>query len=149
MVSPVTVRIGCGLSTSADPRVSAIEASQQAHTALGGAHADVALVFACGAHLAVPEATIEGVRESLVPSVLAGCGAGGVIAAGREVERGTGVAVWAASLGDGTAEAFHLGVVEGPDVMAVTGLPDLARHRSRSRSRCGLPARKTSSRSAS
>jgi len=125
MVSPVTVRIGCGLSTSADPRVSAIEASQQAHTALGGAHADVALVFACGAHLAVPEATIEGVRESLVPSVLAGCGAGGVIGAGREVERGTGVAVWAASLGDGTAEAFHLGVVEGPDVMAVTGLPDL------------------------
>jgi small ligand-binding sensory domain FIST len=125
MVSVVSVRIGCGLSTSADPRVAAIEAGQQAREWLDGAHADVALVFACGAHLAVPEATLEGVRESLVPGVLAGCGAGGVVGAGREVERGTGVAVWAAALGAGTAEAFHLDVVEGPDVMAVTGLPDL------------------------
>jgi small ligand-binding sensory domain FIST len=125
MVSVVSVRIGCGLSTSADPRVAAIEASQQAREVLDGAHADVALVFACGAHLGVPEATLEGVRESLVPGVLAGCGAGGVVGAKREVERGTGVAVWAAALGDGSAEAFHLDVVEGPDVMAVTGLPDL------------------------
>jgi small ligand-binding sensory domain FIST len=121
----VSVRIGCGLSTGSDPRVAAIDAGQQAQAALQGARADVACVFACGTHLAAPEAMLEGVHEALDPPVLAGCGAGGVVGIGREVERGTGVAVWAASLGEGTAEAFHLEVVRGDDVMAVTGLPDL------------------------
>jgi small ligand-binding sensory domain FIST len=121
----VSVRIGCGLSTGTDPRVAAIEAGQQAHAALEGARADVALVFASGAHLAAPEATLEGVHEALAPPVLAGCGAGGVMGDGREVERGTAVAVWAAALGGGSAEAFHLDVTQGPDTIAVGGLPDL------------------------
>jgi small ligand-binding sensory domain FIST len=121
----VSVRIGCGLSTGPDPRVAAIEAGQQAHAALGGRRADIALVFACGAHLAAPEATLEGVHEALDPPVLAGCGAGGVVGAGREVERGTAVAVWAASLDGGTAEAFHLEMVQGEGSAATTGLPAL------------------------
>jgi small ligand-binding sensory domain FIST len=121
----VSVRIGCGLSTGTDPRVAAIEAGQQARAALQGGHADVACVFASGTHLAAPEATLEGVHEALAPSVLAGCGAGGVMGDGREVERGTAVAVWAAALGDGSAEAFHLDVLRGPDSIAVSGLPDL------------------------
>jgi small ligand-binding sensory domain FIST len=121
----VSVRIGCGLSTGLDPRVAAIEAGQQARAALAGAHADVACVFASGAHLAAPEATLEGVCEALAPPVLAGCGAGGVLGDRREVERGTAVAVWAAALDGGRAEVFHLDVVRGPDVLAVGGLPDL------------------------
>jgi small ligand-binding sensory domain FIST len=121
----VSVRIGCGLSTGSDPRVAAIEAGQHAHAALAGARADVALVFASGAHLAAPEATLEGVQEALAPPVLAGCGAGGVMGDGREVERGTAVAVWAAALDGGSAEAFHLDVTQGPDTIAVSGLPDL------------------------
>ena len=119
------MRIGCGLSTVPDPRVAAIEAGQQAHAALEGARADVACVFASGAHLAAAEATLEGVHEALAPPVLAGCGAGGVVGDGREVERGTAVAVWAAALGEGSAEAFHLDVVRGPDALAVGGLPEL------------------------
>ncbi|MEA2250939.1 MAG: hypothetical protein QOI62_834 [Solirubrobacteraceae bacterium] len=121
----MSVRIGCGLSTGPDPRVAAIEAGQQARAALGGARTDVALVFACGGHLAAPEATLEGVHEALDPPVLAGCGAGGVVGAGREVERGTAVAVWAASLDGGSAEAFHLEVVQGEGTAAITGMPDL------------------------
>jgi small ligand-binding sensory domain FIST len=121
----VSVRIGCGLSTGLDPRVAAIEAGQQARAALAGAQADVACVFVSGAHLAAPEATLEGVYEALAPPVLAGCGAGGVLGDGREVERGTAVAVWAAALDGGRAEAFHLDVARGPDVLAVSGLPDL------------------------
>jgi small ligand-binding sensory domain FIST len=121
----VSVRIGCGLSTGADPRVAAIEAGQQAHAGLEGARADIACVFATGAHLAAPESTLEGVHEALAPPVLVGCGAGGVVGDGREVERGTAVAVWAATLGDGRAEAFHLDVIRGPDALAVSGLPDL------------------------
>jgi small ligand-binding sensory domain FIST len=121
----VSVRIGCGLSTGSDPRVAAIDAGQEAHAALEGRRADVAFVFASGAHLAAPEATLEGVHEALAPGVLAGCGAGGVLGDAREIERGTAVAVWAATLDDGTAEAFHLDVVQGPDAMAVGGLPAL------------------------
>ena len=97
------MRIGCGLSTGPDPRVAAIEAGQQAHAGLEGARADIACVFATGTHLAAPEATLEGVQEALAPPVLVGCGAGGVVGDGREIERGTAVAVWAASLGGGRA----------------------------------------------
>jgi small ligand-binding sensory domain FIST len=121
----VSVRIGCGLSTGSDPRVAAIEAGQQARAALEGGRADIACVFASGSHLAAPEATLEGVHEALAPAVLAGCGAGGVLGDGREVERGTAVAVWAAALGEGSAEAFHLDVVPGPDSIAIGGLPEL------------------------
>jgi small ligand-binding sensory domain FIST len=121
----VSVRIGCGLSTGLDTRVAAIEAGQRAAAALQGARADVACVFASGTHLAAPEATLGGVHEALAPPVLVGCGAGGVVGDGREVEHGTAVAVWAAALGDGRAEGFHLDVVRGPDALAVGGLPDL------------------------
>jgi small ligand-binding sensory domain FIST len=121
----VSVRIGCGLSTAPDPRLAAIEAGQHAHAALAGSRADVVCVFASGAHLAAPEATLEGVHEALAPTELAGCGAGGVVGDGREVEHGTAVAVWAAALGGGSAQAFHLDVTQGTDAVAVGGLPDL------------------------
>jgi small ligand-binding sensory domain FIST len=122
----MSVHIGAGLSTDPDPRLAAIEAGGQARTGLGGRGADVVCTFCAGAHLAAPEATLEGVHEALAPPVLAGCGAGGVVAAGREVEEGTAVAVWAAALDDGEAGAFHAETVEGPDVVGITGLPDLA-----------------------
>ncbi|HEX5899740.1 MAG: FIST signal transduction protein [Solirubrobacteraceae bacterium] len=121
----MSVRIGCGLSTGSDQRLAAIEAGQQAHAALRGARADVVCVFASGGHLAAPEATLEGVHEALAPPVLVGCGAGGVVGDGREIERGTAVAVWAAALGGGRAEAFHLDVSQVADAIAVGGLPEL------------------------
>src|SRR4051794_12918650 len=122
IVAMVSVRIGCGLSTASDPRVAAIEAGTQARAGLGGAGADVAFLFGTGAHLAVPEATLEGVQEALDPPALAGCGAGGVLSAGREIEEGTAVAVWAAALDGGSAEVFHAEALETPDGMAVAGL---------------------------
>jgi small ligand-binding sensory domain FIST len=122
----VSVRIGCGLSTDPDPRVAAIEASQQARASLEGKSADAVCVFFSGHHLAAPEATLEGVHESLAPSVLIGCGAGGVLGDGREIERGTAVAVWAASLDGGRAETFRAESVDGPDGVQLSGLPDLS-----------------------
>src|SRR4051812_17363687 len=125
IVSTVSVRIGCGLSTGPDPRVAAIEAGTQARAALGGESADVVFVFCTGAHLAAPEATLEGVHEALAPPTLVGCGAGGVLADGREIEAGTAVSVWAAALDGGVADAFHAEAVETPEGMAVIGLGDL------------------------
>jgi len=117
------VRIGCGLSTDPDPRSGAIQAAQRARATLDGHRCDIALVFASGHHLASPESTLEGVDEALAPPQLAGCGAGGVLGAGREVEDGTAVAVWAAALDGGAAEVFHAEALEGPEGTAVVGLP--------------------------
>jgi small ligand-binding sensory domain FIST len=101
------VRIGSGLSTEPDARFGAAEAAAAARDALGGRECDVAVVFASGAHLAAPEATLEGVHEALAPAELVGCGAGGVIGEQREVEEGTAVSVWAAALDGGEATPFH------------------------------------------
>ena len=95
------VRIGTGLSMAPDPREAAIEAAQLAGAALDGERCDLAIVFASGAYLAAPETTLEAVQEALAPEGLIGCGAGGVIGHGREIEDGTAVSVWAASLGEG------------------------------------------------
>ena len=75
--------------------------------ALDGAHADLVVVFASGAHLAEPEATLEGVHEALAPTALIGCGAGGVLGGGREVEGGTAVACGPRRSDGGEAEPFH------------------------------------------
>ena len=72
-----------------------------------------------------PETTLEAVAAALAPAALVGCGAGGVLGGGREVEGGTGVAVWAATLDGGLAEAFWAETVEAPGGVSVTGLPDL------------------------
>ncbi len=120
------VRIGTGLSTSPDPRAGALEATLTARDGLAGAPCDLAVVFACGTHLAAPEAVLEAVHEGVEPGELVGCAAGGVIGARREVEDGTAVAVWAASLDGGSASAFHAMVEEleeGTGTLA--GMPEL------------------------
>ena len=120
------IRIGSGLSTEADARFGAAEAAAAARDALGGRECDLAVVFASGAHLAAPEATLEGIHEALAPAELVGCGAAGVIGEMREVEQGTAVSVWAAALDGGEAMPFHAEVEalgEGEGVLS--GLPDL------------------------
>jgi small ligand-binding sensory domain FIST len=117
------VRIGAGVSTEPDARIGAIEAATAARGGLAGAPTDLAVVFASGAHLAAPEATLEGVHEALLPAQVVGCGAGGVLAQGREHEDGTAVAVWAAAFDGGGAETF---VAAAEEDGSVEGLPDLA-----------------------
>jgi small ligand-binding sensory domain FIST len=122
----VGVSIGSGISTHDDVRIGAIEAAQAAGSALGGAHADLTVVFAAGAYLGDAEATLEGVHEALRPSALVGCGAGGVLGCGSEHEGGTAIAVWAAALGSGTARTFHATAAVQDDTVTVMGMEDLA-----------------------
>ncbi len=120
----MSVRIGAGLSTQLDPMAGGAEAAGTAAEALDGRPVDFALVFASGAHLAAPEATLEGITNRLAPDVLVGCGAGGVLGAGRELESGTAVAVWAAALdGDGAARPFHASVSDDGPEPVLDGLP--------------------------
>lgn len=118
------MRAGAGISTASDPLAGAIEAARAAADALDGQPADLAVVFAAGAHLAAPETTLRGVHAALAPEALIGCGAGGVLGEGREHETGTAVAVWAASLGGGSARSFHATVTEVDDGGVLEGLPE-------------------------
>ena len=90
-----------------DARVAAIEAAAAARAGLDGAPADLAVVFASGVHMFSPEATLEGVHEALLPRRVLGCGAGGILGEGRELERGNGIAVWAVSLFGGEAQTTN------------------------------------------
>jgi small ligand-binding sensory domain FIST len=102
---------------------------------LDGSPVDLALVFATGAHLIAPEATLEGVQSVLGAKVLVGCGAGGVLGRGQELEEGTALAVWAAAFTDGgSAVPFHAtlgedfidGSISGEEPeREVLGLPSL------------------------
>jgi small ligand-binding sensory domain FIST len=109
------VRIGSGITAGPDP-AAAIDA---AAAGLDGAACDLCVVFASGAHLESAPGVLAAIHERLRPSQLVGCGAGGVLGGRREIERGTGLAVWAASLGGGTTVATHVtdgaGDLEGAD----------------------------------
>lgn len=120
----MTVRIGAGLSTAEDPREGAETAAVEAAATLRGAACDVAVVFASGRHLEAPEILLGAVGDVLGPGVVAGCGARGILGPGQEIEGGTAVSVWAASLGAGTATPFHAVVTESDDGL-MAGLPDL------------------------
>jgi small ligand-binding sensory domain FIST len=119
------MRIGAGISAAGDPLDGAGSAARQAAAGLGGARTDLAIVFASGSHLMVPEATLAAVDAELAPAALVGCGAGGVLGGGRELEDGTAVAVWAASLEGGSAQPFHARVTSDGDTGVLEGIPEL------------------------
>ncbi|HEX8856544.1 MAG TPA: FIST N-terminal domain-containing protein, partial [Thermoleophilaceae bacterium] len=122
----MAVRISSGIS-SADAGVDSFaEAAARAALGLGGLPADIAIVFAAAPNLSHADLGVEIVSERLgSPAAIAGCGAQGVLAGGRELETG-GVAVWAASMPDAELETFHLDAVPaGEDQVAVAGMPEL------------------------
>ena len=118
--------VATGVSCELDPFAAAAHAAAQAGDGLDGAPADLVVVFASGAHLAAPEATLEAIHGRLSPGALVGCGAGGVLAAGRELETGTAVAVWAAALDGGAARPFRATVTERDGMGVLEGLPGFA-----------------------
>lgn len=122
----MSVKIGVAICTKDDPLAAGADTARAVAQALGGARADLALVFASGEHLAAPEAALEEIQSVLAPGALVGCAAGGVLGAGRELEGETALALWAASLGeDGRATAFHATVEDDGLESTIGGLPSL------------------------
>jgi small ligand-binding sensory domain FIST len=119
------MQIATGLVAS-DGGVDAFaEAASRAQLGLGGAPADLVAVFAASPNLDSVEDGLAAVEARLGSRALMGCGAQGVLGDGREVEQG-GVVVWAASLGDGEAQSFHLEpLAAGDDGLVIAGLPEL------------------------
>jgi small ligand-binding sensory domain FIST len=89
--------VSVGLSEELDSLDAATEAAERARAGLHG-ECDLCLAFATGEHLPAFERQLGEVAERLSPRSLIGCGAGGTLASGRELERGPGMVVWAASL---------------------------------------------------
>ena len=119
-------RIGAGLSTSESAWDAATEAARDARgSTLGGAGVDLAFIFLSPAHLDEAEAAADAVREELAPRHLLGCVAEGVVAGGRELERGPGVAVWAGALPGAEIECFHVAAEQTEEGTPVAGFPDL------------------------
>jgi small ligand-binding sensory domain FIST len=120
----VATRIGSGLAAG-DGGVDAFaEAAARAALRLGGMPADLVVVFAGTDNLDHADDGLAAVADRLGDAALIGCGAQGVVADGREIESG-GVAVWAASLGNGgSAETFHLEALQAGDAIAVAGMPN-------------------------
>src|SRR3954452_21531293 len=119
------MRIATGL-VARDGGVDAFaEAASRAQLGLGGARADLVAVFAASDNLDTIEDGLAAVEARLGSRTLMGCGAQGVLGDGREVEQ-SGVVVWAASLGDGEVQSFHLEpVATGDDGLVIAGLPEL------------------------
>jgi small ligand-binding sensory domain FIST len=120
------VRIATGLATDDAGPDAFAEAAARAALGLGGAAADLVVVFAAAPNLVHAEEGLAAVEERLRPAAAIGCGAQGVIADGRELEHG-GVAVWAGSLPGASVRPFHLEAFDaGDDGVAIAGLPELA-----------------------
>ena len=120
----MSARIASGLAVD-DAGVDAFaEAAGRAALGLGGARADLAVVFAGGPNLGQLEEGLGFVRERVRADAVIGCGAQGVVGGAREIEAG-GVAVWAASLPGARVETFHVEAIPaGGSRIALGGMPD-------------------------
>lgn len=112
------MRVAVGVSESFDPVEAFAEASAEARRALRGARCDLALAFASPPHLAHGKWILSTIHDELSPRNLIGCGAGGVVGGGREIEEGAGAVVWAASLPGARVDVHHL------EIVAAEGAPE-------------------------
>jgi small ligand-binding sensory domain FIST len=122
-VSEQTVRAAVGASESFDTVEAAVEAADRARAGLGPP-CDLAVVFCSGHHLGMAKWLLSEVQERLDPRALIGCGAGGTVAAGRELEETPGVVVWAASLPGAELDTIHLTAERDADGFRLLGLPE-------------------------
>ena len=82
-------QVSVGVSESFDTVEAAAEAADAARAGLE-APCDLAFVFASGHHLRMAKWLLSEVHERLEPGRLIGCGAGGTVAGGRELEDSAG-----------------------------------------------------------
>ncbi|HET9119450.1 MAG TPA: FIST N-terminal domain-containing protein, partial [Solirubrobacterales bacterium] len=107
LAEPGTAQVSVGASESFDTVEAAAEAADRARAGLG-ARCDLVFVFASGQHLGMAKWMLSEVHERLEPHALLGCGAGGTVAGGHELEDTPGIAVWAASLPAAELETMHV-----------------------------------------
>lgn len=120
----MAVRVAVGISESFDAVEAFTDAARDAARGLGGAPCDLCLVFAGAPHLGRGKWILSAVHDHLGPRHLIGCGAGGVVGAGREIEEGPAAVVWAASMPDADIATHHFETERTEDGFVLSGLPD-------------------------
>ena len=104
-----------GVSESFDPVEAFSEAARDAARRLDG-RCDLCVLFAGAPHLPLSKWILSAVHDETDPANLIGCGAGGLVGGGREIEEGPGAVVWAASMPDAEISTHHFRVEpEGDD----------------------------------
>jgi small ligand-binding sensory domain FIST len=119
----MAVSVAVGISDELDPVEAFGEAAAEAARGLAG-DCDLALVFAGAPHLGHAKWILSQVHERLEPRCLIGCGAGGVVGAGREIEEGPGAAVWALSAPGAEIATHHFEVEPAAEGVRVHGVPE-------------------------
>jgi small ligand-binding sensory domain FIST len=123
VTEPATVQIAVGSSESFDTVAAAAEAADRARAGLES-RCDLAFVFASGHHLGMAKWLLSEVHERLDPRALIGCGAGGTVAGGHELEDTPSVVVWGATLPGADLETMHLTAERDADGFRLLGLPE-------------------------
>jgi small ligand-binding sensory domain FIST len=123
LAEPSTVQVSVGVSESFDAVEAAAQAADRARAGLE-APCDLAFVFASGHHLGMAKWLLSEVHERLEPRALLGCGAGGTVAGGHELEDTPGIVVWEASLPGAELETMHLTAEREADGFRLLGLPE-------------------------
>jgi small ligand-binding sensory domain FIST len=121
----MAVRVAVGVSDLPDPVEAFASAAQSASAGLDDASCDLALVFASAQHLGGSQALLDAVHSELDAGSLIGCGAGGVLGGGRELEVGPGAVVWALAAPDARIATHHLEAAPA-EADRIDGLPDPA-----------------------
>ena len=119
----MAVSVAVGVSDEPESVPAFTAAAREAADALGGG-CDLAIVFVAAPHLGAARPILAVVHEQLEPHALIGCGAGGVVGAGRELESGPGAVVWALHAPGARISTHHLEAQPAADGIEVSGLPD-------------------------
>ena len=118
-----SVEIGVGFSDEFDP-VEAFGIAADAAARDLGAPCDLAIVFAGAPHLGHGKWILDAVHRRLEPQHLIGCGAGGVVGPGREVEDGAGAVVWTLAAPGATITTHRLAALRDGDEIEIDGVPE-------------------------
>jgi small ligand-binding sensory domain FIST len=119
----MSVRIGVGLAEGADTDDAVARACAEA-AAGAGERPDLCLVFLGPPHAARARVALDRIGADLAPRRLLGCGGAGVVANRRELEGGSGVVVWAASLPGARLDLAHVEAPPGTGPDEIAGLPE-------------------------
>jgi small ligand-binding sensory domain FIST len=120
----VSVRISVGVSDSFDAVEAFTEAARDAAGGLGGERCDLCLVFAGAPHLGRGKWILSAVHDHVDPAHLIGCGAGGVVGGGREIEEGPAAVVWAAAMPEAEIATHHFETEQTAGGFDALGIPD-------------------------
>jgi small ligand-binding sensory domain FIST len=112
-----------GISLDIESAAAGRRAAADARVALGGAPADLALVFVSPEHASDAQALLDAVRAELAPAALAGCVTESVVAGAREHEGEPAAVVLAAHLPGTAVRIHHVVAREVGDRAVLAGLP--------------------------